>query len=64
MYFANVGSGMPVLLHGLGNVGRAWREQVPFLRAAGYRVIVPDLPGRGASSPLTSPLRLVSSNMP
>ncbi|UFH51102.1 alpha/beta fold hydrolase [Pseudomonas sp. KNUC1026] len=42
-----------VLLHGLTNSGRAWAPQLPALTAAGYRVIVPDLLGHGASSPAT-----------
>lgn len=55
IYFADVGSGAPILLlHGLGNTGRAWARQIWFLQAAGYRVIIPDLPGHGASSPVTA----------
>src|SRR6188472_1066348 len=44
------GDGRPVvLLHGFPDTGRMWRNQVPALRDAGYRVIVPDLRGYGAS---------------
>lgn len=51
IYYVDVGSGIPiVLIHDLGSCGRAWARQIPFLRQAGYRVIVPDLPGHGASS--------------
>src|SRR5262249_26498577 len=38
-----------VLLHGFPDRGRLWRNQVPALTAAGFRVIVPDLRGYGAS---------------
>ncbi|AOJ16269.1 alpha/beta fold hydrolase [Burkholderia vietnamiensis] len=51
LYYADVGSGQPIILiHDLGSCGLAWARQMPFLRQAGYRVIVPDLPGHGASS--------------
>ncbi|WP_280043942.1 alpha/beta fold hydrolase [Pseudomonas sp. Hg5Tf] len=50
-YYYDSGSGSPVLLlHGLGNSGRAWIPQVSALLALGHRVIVPDLLGHGASS--------------
>lgn len=55
-YYADFGQGDPVvLLHGLGNTGRAWLQQVPALLAAGYRVIVPDLAGHGTSAGLQAP---------
>jgi pimeloyl-ACP methyl ester carboxylesterase len=38
-----------VLLHGWPDSHRVWRNQVPALTAAGYRVIAPDLRGFGAS---------------
>jgi 3-oxoadipate enol-lactonase len=45
------GSGEPVLLiHGLGSSGADWSFQVAALELR-YRVIVPDLPGSGHSSP-------------
>jgi pimeloyl-ACP methyl ester carboxylesterase len=48
--FADHGAGTPVvLLHGWPDSGRLWRNQVPALTAAGFRVIVPDLRGFGAS---------------
>ena len=44
------GEGRPVvLLHGFPDSGRLWRNQVPALVDAGFRVIVPDLRGYGAS---------------
>jgi pimeloyl-ACP methyl ester carboxylesterase len=44
------GEGQPVvLLHGFPDSGRLWRDQVPALAGAGFRVIVPDLRGYGAS---------------
>lgn len=45
------GEGPPVLLlHGFPDSHDLWRNQVPALVAAGYRVIAPDLRGFGASS--------------
>jgi pimeloyl-ACP methyl ester carboxylesterase len=38
-----------VLLHGFPELGYSWRHQLPVLAQAGYRVIVPDLPGFGDS---------------
>ncbi len=44
------GQGRPViLLHGFPDTGRLWRNQVPALAGAGFRVIVPDLRGYGRS---------------
>ena len=44
------GNGPPVLLlHGWPDSGALWRHQVAALTAAGYRTIVPDLRGFGAS---------------
>jgi pimeloyl-ACP methyl ester carboxylesterase len=46
------GAGTPVLcLHTAGQSGVQWRHVAPGLAAAGYRVIVPDLPGHGRSEP-------------
>ncbi|MDL4771574.1 MULTISPECIES: alpha/beta fold hydrolase [Thermomonosporaceae] len=43
--------GTPVLLvHGFGADGLDWAWHIPALRAAGHRVIVPDLRGHGSSS--------------
>lgn len=38
-----------VLLHGFPELGYSWRHQIPALVGAGYRVLVPDLRGFGAS---------------
>ncbi len=44
------GEGRPVvLLHGFPDSGHLWRYQVPELVAGGFRCIVPDLRGYGAS---------------
>jgi pimeloyl-ACP methyl ester carboxylesterase len=44
------GEGRPVvLLHGFPDSGRLWRHQVPALADAGFKVIVPDQRGYGAS---------------
>jgi pimeloyl-ACP methyl ester carboxylesterase len=38
-----------ILLHGFPELGFSWRHQIAPLTAAGYRVLVPDLRGFGAS---------------
>lgn len=38
-------------LHTAGQSGVQWRHAAPELAAAGYRVVVPDLPGHGRSEP-------------
>lgn len=44
------GEGRPVaLLHGFPDSGRLWRHQTRALAGAGFRVVVPDLRGYGAS---------------
>ena len=46
------GPGTPlVLVHGLGGAASNWNQLVPAL-ARRYRLLVPDLPGHGASSAL------------
>lgn len=56
-YFVEFGSGFPVvLLHGIGNSGRAWGPQIAPLVSSGHRVIVPDHAGHGASAPVRKPL--------
>lgn len=56
-YFIEFGAGRPiVLLHGISNSGRAWGPQIAPLVEAGYRVIVPDHAGHGASGKLTTPI--------
>jgi pimeloyl-ACP methyl ester carboxylesterase len=50
----DVGEGEPVLLlHGFPDTHGVWREQIPALVAAGYRVIAPDTRGCGDSQLLT-----------
>jgi pimeloyl-ACP methyl ester carboxylesterase len=52
-YFV-AGQGPPLLLvHGLGGSAANWCELAPLL-AASRRVVVPDLPGHGASEPLAA----------
>jgi pimeloyl-ACP methyl ester carboxylesterase len=49
MYYHTEGSGNQVLLlHGFGEDGNVWAEQVNYLKKD-FRVIVPDLPGSGRS---------------
>ncbi|QBR01500.1 alpha/beta fold hydrolase [Paraburkholderia pallida] len=56
-YYVEFGHGRPiVLLHGIGNSGRAWSPQIAPLVAAGFRVIVPDHAGHGASARIDAPL--------
>jgi 3-oxoadipate enol-lactonase len=51
LYYRSHGNGEPVLLiHGLGGSGVDWALQVPALER-GFRLIIPDLPGCGSSSP-------------
>ena len=38
-----------VLIHGLGGRAEDWVNLAPYLRRAGYRVYLPDLPGFGQS---------------
>ena len=55
-YVGGAGSGsVPtlVLVHGLGGAASNWCELVPLL-APRFRLLVPDLPGHGGSSPLPS----------
>ena len=48
-------SGRPILLiHGFTNYGLSWAPQLAALVHSGYRVILPDLHGHGASSPATA----------
>ena len=55
------GEGSPVvLLHGFPDSGRLWRHQVPALADAGFKVIVPDMRGYGASD---KPPDVASYNM-
>ena len=48
----DLGAGVPVLLlHGFPTTRRLWSQVAPALTQRGYRVIVPDLVGYGASLP-------------
>ena len=50
IHYEVTGEGRPVLLlHGFPDSGRLWRNQVPALADAGFKVIVPDLRGYGKS---------------
>jgi pimeloyl-ACP methyl ester carboxylesterase len=52
------GTGLPVLLiHGFAEDGAIWDGQVEYLKQR-YRLIIPDLPGSGQSSPLSGPTTL------
>jgi pimeloyl-ACP methyl ester carboxylesterase len=52
--FERPGEGPPILLlHGFGGAAWNYTEMVPHL--AGRRLLVPDLPGHGASDPLPAP---------
>jgi 3-oxoadipate enol-lactonase len=54
--YEDVGAGRPVvLLHGFTNFGLSWSPQLSPLVHSGYRVIVPDLRGHGASSAAEKP---------
>jgi pimeloyl-ACP methyl ester carboxylesterase len=51
IYYEDHGTGQPVvLIHGWPLSGRSWEKQVPALLDAGYRVIMYDRRGFGASS--------------
>jgi pimeloyl-ACP methyl ester carboxylesterase len=50
LFVVDEGQGTPViLLHGFPDTSHLWRHQIPALVDAGYRVIAPDLRGRGRS---------------
>lgn len=52
-FVATFGAGVPVVcLHTAGQSGLQWRDAIPGLVAAGYQVVVPDLPGHGHSEQL------------
>jgi len=42
-------AGTVMLLHGWPDTSYMWRYQIPALKAAGFRVLVPDMRGRGRS---------------
>ncbi len=50
LHIAELGSGpLVVLLHGFPECWISWRNQMPALAAAGFRVVAPDLRGYGGS---------------
>ncbi|MGZ4291458.1 MAG: alpha/beta fold hydrolase, partial [Gaiellaceae bacterium] len=52
--FFHGGEGPPLLLlHGFGGAAWNYTEMAPLL--AGRRLLIPDLPGHGASDPLPAP---------
>ena len=49
IFYRIIGTGKPVfLIHGFGEDGEVWRNQVEFLQTK-FQLIVPDLPGSGKS---------------
>ncbi|WP_448651342.1 alpha/beta fold hydrolase [Pseudomonas fluorescens] len=51
VYIAGPEQGRPIwLLHGFPECWHSWREQIPALAAAGYRVFAPEMRGYGESS--------------
>ena len=48
--FEQPGRPCVLLLHGFPECAFSWRKQIPFLVAAGYHVVAPDLRGYGRSS--------------
>ncbi|HET6769015.1 MAG TPA: alpha/beta hydrolase [Chitinophagaceae bacterium] len=49
IFYRNIGSGDPVLfVHGFGEDGAVWNDQVEFLKNR-YHILIPDLPGSGRS---------------
>ena len=54
VHYRDSGSGQPILLIHQAPWGSIqYRAAIPVLVAAGYRVVVPDMPGHGMSSPPT-----------
>lgn len=54
LFYREEGSGLPVvLLHGFAEDGAIWNNQAEQLKVS-YRVLIPDLPGSGLSSSLSS----------
>jgi pimeloyl-ACP methyl ester carboxylesterase len=55
LHYEDVGAGRLILLvHGFTSYGLSWAPQLAALVHSGYRVIIPDLYGHGASSPATA----------
>ena len=50
IFYRIVGTGNPVLLiHGFGEHGEVWKNQIEFLQNK-FQLIIPDLPGSGKSA--------------
>ena len=49
IFYRNIGTGHPVMfVHGFGEDGTVWNDQVEFFRNK-YHIMIPDLPGSGRS---------------
>jgi pimeloyl-ACP methyl ester carboxylesterase len=49
IYYRSIGNGSTVILiHGFGEDGEVWRNQIEFLKNS-YQLVIPDLPGTGRS---------------
>lgn len=56
---AGGGEGKPLLiLHGWGSASDRWIPEAEIISKGGYKVIIPDLPGFGASAQLSRPWRV------
>ena len=57
--YLQAGEGKPlIILHGWGSCSERWTKEVEIISAKGFKVIVPDLPGFGASDKLAGPWRI------
>jgi pimeloyl-ACP methyl ester carboxylesterase len=53
IFYRTIGNGKPIILiHGFGEEGNIWQNQIPVL-AQQYKLIIPDLPGSGKSEMIT-----------
>jgi pimeloyl-ACP methyl ester carboxylesterase len=53
IYYRNIGHGQPIILvHGFGEDGTIWENQILFLESR-FNLIIPDLPGSGKSVPVS-----------
>ena len=56
IYYRTIGIGRPiVLIHGFGEDGDIWKNQIEFLKDH-FQLIIPDLPGSGKSAVINSQL--------
>ncbi len=64
LFYRDIGAGVPtLLLHGFAEDNTVWDNQVDALGTT-CRLIIPDLPGSGRSSPLAAPSSLTTPNAP